>query len=67
MNGAIMNAPTYKMGKTEVRKTSGGELSKNVRSAAPNFEKIQNRAETITPVLRQILEYRPAPHWGVSD
>lgn len=31
------------------------------------FKEIQSRAETITPVLKQILELRPSPHWGISE
>ncbi|HEU5396850.1 MAG TPA: hypothetical protein VFV81_06770 [Verrucomicrobiae bacterium] len=33
-------------------------------STAAFIEDLHTRAETVTPLLRQILEYRPPPHWG---
>ena len=30
-------------------------------------ESIQVRAETLTPLLKEILEYRPVPHWGINE
>jgi hypothetical protein len=28
-----------------------------------SIREIQHRAETMTPVLREILDFRPSPHW----
>jgi len=28
------------------------------------IEEIHARAETVTPLLKNILEFRPHPHWG---
>jgi hypothetical protein len=42
-------------------------LSKDSGHSAPPFDEIQQRVETVTPVLKQILEFRPAPHWGIND
>jgi hypothetical protein len=30
------------------------------------IEEIRMRAETMTPVLREILEFRPEPHWQMN-
>jgi len=29
----------------------------------PYIEEIHHRAETVTPLLKQILEFRPTPSW----
>jgi hypothetical protein len=29
-----------------------------------SIQEIQYRAETMTPVLKAILDFRPRPHWG---
>lgn len=31
------------------------------------MEQIQSRAETISPLLRELLDFRPPPHWGIND
>jgi hypothetical protein len=31
------------------------------------IEEIHIRAETMTPLLKEILDYRPAPHWGINE
>jgi len=31
------------------------------------LEDIRRRAETITPLLKKILDYRPPPHWGINE
>jgi hypothetical protein len=28
-----------------------------------SIPEIQHRAETVTPVLKEILDFRPLPHW----
>ena len=28
-----------------------------------SIEEIHRRAETMTPVLKEILDFRPSPHW----
>jgi hypothetical protein len=30
-------------------------------------EEIHIRAETMTPLLRKILDYEPSPHWGINE
>jgi hypothetical protein len=30
-------------------------------------EKIHIRAETISPLLRELLEFRPPPRWGLNE
>ena len=32
-----------------------------------SIEDIHMRAETITSLLKDILDYRPAPHWGINE
>jgi hypothetical protein len=40
----------------------------SVAAAAATFvDDIQNRAETITPLLKELLDYRPPPHWGINE
>ncbi len=31
------------------------------------LKEIQNRADTITPVLKQILEFHPTQHWETQE
>jgi len=31
------------------------------------IEEIHIRAETVTPLLRDILDFHPAPHWGINE
>lgn len=62
-----MNAPSAKTGKEKQERPNRNGLPKNSGHAVPPFDEIQHRAETVTPVLRQILEFRPAPHWGIND
>jgi len=31
-----------------------------------SIPEIKHRAETMTPVLKKILDFRPRPHWRVS-
>ncbi|MGO8765018.1 MAG: hypothetical protein ACLQSR_07785 [Limisphaerales bacterium] len=63
-----MNTPLQKTWKPETKAEEvGRDIPKNAENTAPFAEKIQHRAETITPMLQQILEYRPSPHWGISD
>lgn len=31
------------------------------------IEEIHLRAETITPLLKEILDYRPVPRWGIHE
>jgi hypothetical protein len=31
------------------------------------IQEIHSRAETISPLLRELLEFRPPPHWGIND
>lgn len=28
-----------------------------------SIREIQHRAETVTPILKEILDFRPLPHW----
>ncbi|HTV61119.1 MAG TPA: hypothetical protein VMH30_00970 [Verrucomicrobiae bacterium] len=66
-----MNARLQKRGKAEeeekITNPNRGGLPKDTGHSAPPFDEIQQRAETVTPVLKQILEFRPAPHWGIND
>jgi hypothetical protein len=32
-----------------------------------SIEEIHVRAETITSLLKSILDYKPAPHWGINE
>lgn len=32
-----------------------------------SIEKIRARAETISPLLRELLEFRPPPRWGLNE
>jgi hypothetical protein len=31
------------------------------------IEEIHIRAETVTPLLREILDFHPAPHWVINE
>jgi hypothetical protein len=31
------------------------------------IDEIQNRAEAISPLLKELLDFRPPPHWGLND
>ena len=31
------------------------------------IEEIHQRAETMTSLLREILDYQPATHWGINE
>ena len=31
------------------------------------IETIRERAETMTPLLKEMMEYRPAEHWGINE
>jgi hypothetical protein len=31
------------------------------------IEEIHIRAETMTPLLKEILDFRPPPHWGINE
>ncbi|HEY3760895.1 MAG TPA: hypothetical protein VGN23_04040 [Verrucomicrobiae bacterium] len=64
-----MNAPLHRTGKKEAM----GRTAKNNSGSRQNsgdtelfLKEIHHRAETITPVLKQILENRPASHWGTK-
>lgn len=35
--------------------------------SASTIEAIQFRAETVTPLLKEILHSRPSPHWGINE
>jgi hypothetical protein len=48
------------------RKDSLEQFSESA-AAAFSFEDIQRRAETITPLLKQLLDSRPPPHWGINE
>lgn len=43
-------------------------IEHRIPSSAARFtiEEIRIRAETMTPVLREILEFRPEPHWQMN-
>lgn len=30
-------------------------------------EEIHKRAETVTPLLQGLLDFRPPPHWGINE
>ncbi len=66
-----MNARLQKTGKPgegeKIINPNRDGLPRNTGHTAPPFDEIQKRAETVTPVLKQILEFRPAPHWGIND
>lgn len=32
-----------------------------------SMEEIHNRAETISPLLQELLDRRPPPHWGLNE
>jgi hypothetical protein len=32
-----------------------------------SIEEIHLRAETMTPLLKEILNFRPPPHWVIND
>jgi hypothetical protein len=32
-----------------------------------NIEAIHMRAETVTPLLKEILDFHPVPHWGINE
>jgi len=42
---------------------SHAELQKFHLPKSGSIREIQYRAETVTPVLKEILDYRPSPRW----
>jgi hypothetical protein len=46
-------------------------LRKHRQDTEPNLyytiEEIHLRAETMTPLLKEILDFRPPPHWGINE
>jgi hypothetical protein len=47
------------------------ESSQRLHDSEPKslftIEEIQLRVETVTPLLREIRDYRPPDHWGIND
>ena len=39
------------------------------RKASISFtiEEVHKRAETISPLLKELLGFRPPPHWGINE
>jgi len=35
--------------------------------ASSYIEDIHHRAETITPLLKKFMDYRPPSHWGINE
>jgi hypothetical protein len=44
-------------------KQCGDSLKNLCEPGSPFAEEIHLRAKTITPLLKEILDYRPRPHW----
>ena len=46
-------------------------LPEHNRESAPvshyTIQEIQMRAETVTPLLKEILDFHPASHWGIEE
>jgi hypothetical protein len=40
-----------------------GETPENFREPTLYIAEIHMRAETMTPLLKEILDFRPRPHW----
>ena len=49
------------------RKNASPQLSESSHSVSVYFEEIRNRAETISPLLKELLDRRPPPHWGINE
>jgi hypothetical protein len=51
--------------------TATTESSQRLHDSTPKahftIEEIQLRVETVTPLLREIRDYRPPDHWGIND
>jgi hypothetical protein len=72
-----MNTETYNSGVkllTEiVPDTRGVDAVVSLHHADPmpgeleTIEEIHTRAETMTSLLKSILDYEPAPHWGINE
>lgn len=72
-----MNAETYNSGQKLLTKvvpdSSAVETIVLSHNAEPlpgeldTIEEIHTRAETVTSLLKSILDYQPATHWGVND
>ncbi|HEY1661189.1 MAG TPA: hypothetical protein VGI03_02115 [Verrucomicrobiae bacterium] len=61
-----MNAPLHMTGKMKA-KGSAMNAKPGMKQKSGDTEmflrEIQNRAETITPVLKQLLDFHPTQHW----
>jgi hypothetical protein len=65
----LMKTPLHKTGKTGTRgQALRGSVGspQNAGDTELFFKEIHNRAETITPVLKQILEHCPSSRGGMS-
>ena len=62
----------------ELKKLAGGpphDLASKAKAGKANLasidsfsmEEINKRAETMSPVLQQLLELRPSSHWGLNE
>jgi len=64
-----MNALLNKTGKAEAKGLAlkvAHVLPQNTGDTELYFKEIHNRADTITPLLKQILEFRPSRHWDMN-
>jgi hypothetical protein len=48
-------------------KSSPGRSRDSASAHFYTIEEIHIRAETVTPLLREILDFEPAPHWGINE
>lgn len=65
---------TSRVPKAPRRGPPGGLMSDKISSPekperliSSSIEEIHNRAETISPLLQELLDRRPPPHWGLNE
>jgi len=72
-----MNTETYNSGVkllTQVVPNSRGvdavallHHAESMTGELETIDEIHTRAETMTSLLKNILDYEPAPHWGINE
>jgi hypothetical protein len=50
---------------TDAAKTSGALVAE--LDSTSTLEAIEVRASTVTPFMKEILQFRPSSHWGINE
>jgi hypothetical protein len=65
------NEPAQAVGERPNSSLAIGENVPEKSNPAPvdpfSTEQIENRAKTLSPLLQQLLNFRPSSHWGINE